>query len=339
MNATKLTTRVMTMALAFAGAACQPRGAAAAADPGDPPERGAGVVRPAEAVPPAPPVPGKPPGAPVQARQSATNARDAATQMRDAAAQQREVMQQQTNALRAATVAAAGGGSGGAGYGGSAGVHQKGFTTILGARVPLNEAPAVLTTAPIEEAVEDQWLEDLKVMDALLRNATGGPESSSSFVLGVKMMNFGRTAPMYVEGAGVVFSYNVGWPLAPSGKPGEPNADRPRERPSAWDQTKRELKGYGPGGRGPLPGEAPPLVFDQEKLDGFVDAILKVLPEATNFRHLKDTEFVFVTVSGPDESGEPVRLTLKVRKSDVDAAARGTIDAAALRQRVARRVG
>jgi hypothetical protein len=203
----------------------------------------------------------------------------------------------------------------------------------------MSEAPAVLTTEPTDDAVEQQWLEDLKVMDALLRNATGGSESTA-FVMGIKLMNYGRTAPMYVEGAGAVFSYNVGWPLAPSGKPGEPNADRPRERPSAWDQTKRELKGYG-GPGGTLPGrEAPvPLVFDQEKLDGFVDAILKVLPEATNFRHLKDTEFVFVTVSGPDESGEPVRLTLKVRKSDVDAAARGTIDANVLRQRVARRVG
>src|SRR5687768_12943651 len=213
MNATKLTTRVVTMALAFAGSACQSRGAAAAADPAE-------VLRPAEAaVPPAPPVPVTPPspraatrpGAPHQAQEEAVaQARAAAEQMRDAAVVQREAMKLQANTLRKATVAASGGGGG---YGGS----HKGFTTILGARIPMSEAPAVLTTEPTDDAIEEQWLEDLKVMDALLRNATGGSESSS-FVLGVKMMNFGRTPPMYVEGAGVVFSYNVGWPLAPSGK-------------------------------------------------------------------------------------------------------------------------
>jgi hypothetical protein len=112
--------------------------------------------------------------------------------MRDAAAQQRDATQRKANSLRAA--AAAGGGSGGGGYSGAPGGH-KGFTTILGARVPLSEAPAVLTTEPTDDVVQEQWLEDLKVMDALLRNATGGSESSS-FVLGVKLMNYGRTAPM-----------------------------------------------------------------------------------------------------------------------------------------------
>ena len=199
----------------------------------------------------------------------------------------------------------------------------------------MSEEPAVLTTEVTDPAVQEQWEEDLRVMDVLLKNATGGTEGGLT-VFGIQT-SFGRVTPMYVEGAGVVFSLKVGWPLAPSGKEAEADAQRPRERPSAWVTAQRQLKGEGPVR---VPGrEAPPMVFEQEKLDAYVDAIVRVLPEATNFRHLKDNESVFVTVSGPDESGELVRLTLKVRKSDVDAAARGTLDAPAFRQRVARRVG
>jgi hypothetical protein len=48
---------------------------------------------------------------------------------------------------------------------------------------------------------------------------------------------------------------------------------------------------------------------------------------------------VFVTVSGFDETGLPVRMTLKARKADIDQAAGGKIDADDFKQRVARRIG
>jgi hypothetical protein len=217
---------------------------------------------------------------------------------------------------------------------------------------------AVVGTEPMEPAVTDAWREDLLVMDKLLRDAVSAGAANyrdvQPRVLGLDIkMNDTRVPPTYVEGAGVILTTAVGFPLLP-GERATTQPERPRQRPSAWDRAKREVSGGGGGGGSSnialgkfdwMPdgdemafGAQPAVEYDQARLDALAEAIVKALPEATNFRHLKQDEFVFVTIVGHGETGVPARLTLKAKKSDIDAAAKGTITPEVFRSRVATRV-
>jgi hypothetical protein len=139
----------------------------------------------------------------------------------------------------------------------------------------------------------------------------------------------------------VVLSTSVAWPLAPGDDArggGNKDGERPRDRASAWERAKRELKSHGRP-NGPDGEPLPPPEFDQARLDALVDSITRMLPEASNFRHLKDGESVFVTIAGSDENGSPVRMTLKAKKSDIEEASHGRLAPEAFKTRVARRVG
>jgi hypothetical protein len=223
------------------------------------------------------------------------------------------------------------------------------------------EAVAVVSTEPMDAATGAEWREDLVVMDKLLRDASSGAAAAAGdpqrIVLGLAIKNSGnRVPPTYVEGAGVVLTTSAGFPLAPDAN-ATTRPDRPHQPPSAWDRAKREINGGGGGGgdgrgRGSDLDRARWLVdggelgvdedwhvqFDQALVDALVDSIVKVLPEATNFRHLKDGEFVFVSVVGYGESGLPARLTLKAKKADIDAASRGAITPDDFKKRVTSRV-
>jgi hypothetical protein len=196
------------------------------------------------------------------------------------------------------------------------------------------ETPAVITTEAIEAKVQNEWREDLSVMDKLVREAMQGNDHTW-VAMGIKVgMDTSRRGAMYVEGAGVLISQNVYWPLAAGGR--EETEGSSKLADSAWDRAKRELKG-GPTDK-QLSVEPPPR-FDQKKLEGLIENLIELLPQASNFRHLKADEAVIVTIGGRDEGNRSVRLTLKAKKSDINDAAAGKIDAATFKQRVSRRVG
>jgi hypothetical protein len=224
-----------------------------------------------------------------------------------------------------------------------------GSSSGRGSSAAAESAVAVVSTESMDAAAGNEWREDLVVMDKLLRDAVSDaatPRDAQRVVLGLAIKSSAnRVPPTYVEGAGVVLTTGAGFPLAP-----DPSAttrpDRPRQQPSAWDRAKRELSGGGKrqgiewfaeGGELAVEDE-PAVPFEQSKLDALVDAIVKVLPEASNFRHLKEGEHVFVSVVGYGETGLPARLTLKAKKADIDAASRGTITPEEFKSRVALRV-
>jgi hypothetical protein len=198
-------------------------------------------------------------------------------------------------------------------------------------------AAAVIATSPMSREVQDEWREDLNVMDRLLRKSAVNNDGDSP--MGLKLVSgLGRMSPMYVEGAGVILSTSIAWPLAPGAEDKDPAVgDAPRERPSKWALAKREVRGEPMMVEGPMEHRRQP--YDADRVETLSSAILSILPEATNFRHLKAGESVFVTISGINEDGAPVRLTLKAAKADIDAAAKGTIDAEAFKQRVTKRIG
>jgi hypothetical protein len=247
------------------------------------------------------------------------------------------------------------GGAGGGGYGGAGGQGGAGGGGGSYARsgvvhFTMPTAPLIVVTQSMPPQTEQEWAEDLKVMDKLLRDAVtrGSGDARPREAMGIRMtMMGGKVEPMYVEGAGAVFGFSVNSTLAAaSGEPKEA-AESPGNDASAWERAKRDLRNNGAGPAGgfapPFPGDAMPRVeprkFKRAVVEQLVDAALKVLPEASNLRHLPSGEAVFVTIAGVDEAGAPVQLTLKAKKTDVDQAASGELSPKEFKAKVARRIG
>lgn len=266
------------------------------------------------------------------------------------------------------------------GYGEATGPQ---YVTRLQSVVARAEAspPALVVTQPMAAETRAQWLEDLRIMDKLLREAVGRAGGDGvREAMGIPLVLFGQPEgqPIYVEDFGAIFSYRVGFPLAA----GAQAATRKTEKPtgSAWERAKKEIEGpqNGPGAAaqpgfapeqraaferryglqppssrsvadmygqryGIAPSAPPPgaaaVEFDPAKVDALVAAVLAVLPEAKNIRQFKESEYVIVTIAGPSDSGPPVRLTFKVKKADIDAAASGKLTPEEFKKRVARNLG
>jgi len=253
----------------------------------------------------------------------------------------------------------AGGAGGGGGYGGAGGSGGAGGAGGGGGsyarsgvvHFTMPTAPLVVVTQSMPPQTEQEWAEDLKVMDKLLGDAVtrGSGDARPREAMGIRMtMMGGKVEPMYIEDAGAVFGFSVNTTLAAASGEAKETAASPGDDASAWERAKRELKGAGAGsaagGFPPgFPGGAIPRVqsrkFKRAVVEELVDAALKVLPEASNLRHLPSGEVVFVTIAGVDEAGAPVRLTLKAKKTDIDQAASGELSPKEFKARVARRVG
>ena len=198
---------------------------------------------------------------------------------------------------------------------------------------------SIITTEAIDAAAQKELREDLAVMDRLVRDEVTRAGADAPSAMGIKITMLGQGAPMYVEGAGAVFNATVNWPLAPAGASAGKKDDRPRDPESKWEVAKREMAGSNMPRRGKGGEPFQPPAFDQQRLDALRSNLLSVLPEATNIRQLKPDDSVIVTIQGVDESGQPVRMTLKASKADVDAAAAGKINLGDFAQRVAQRIG
>ena len=206
-------------------------------------------------------------------------------------------------------------------------------TTITGSP----QQPAIITTEPLDAKSQSQLKEDLKIMDKLLRDAllrTAGEGAPRA--MGIRLVMLGNVSPMYIEGCGAVFSGVASIPLAAADAT-HPDEPQPAHNSSAWQQAKQELEG-------PTIRFSPQFTFEnakfnQEKLDALIDAVAKILPEASNIRGLKPDDSVFVTLSGADDCGAPMRLTFKARKSDIDDASAGKLKPEEFKQHITHRIG
>jgi hypothetical protein len=200
--------------------------------------------------------------------------------------------------------------------------------------------PVVVTTSTMASNTRAEWVEDLNVMDKLLRDELNRVEGDTERqALGIRLMFSGGESqqPIYMDGYGVLFSYSTDITLAAAGtkpeKEGDSNAS------SAWDNARRQL------GTGTYPNGQEWMhtfrrsKFDAERLEALTDAVVKTLREARNIRHLREDECVTVTIAGRDDAGEPVRLTLKVTKSDIAKFADQKLTPEEFKQKVARSIG
>lgn len=220
-----------------------------------------------------------------------------------------------------------------------------------------SQAPDAKSIATLEE--------DLNIMARIIQKATGRGGDEGRKAMGIHLWTLdasGRGARnMYIEGHGAIFMTNVDFPLvAPAEKAAEP-AKKP-DTSSDWEETRNELF----GGDGEEKGRVA-QAYDEARVSKLADALIDSLKNATHIRSLKPDEFVTIVVQGAGdvikiaraggrgsggtafgktaesiqffEKGGPGRgmsvLTLRVRKADIDAFAKGKLDAKEFKKKLA----
>lgn len=177
---------------------------------------------------------------------------------------------------------------------------------------------------------------------------------------------------LYLEGYGAVFMLNVALPLLPP--PAKAEETKTKEPASStWEEAKREL--YGPRGQGVEFGKIMKKVeirteeYDAKKVENLKEKLLEALKNATHIRQVKpDEQITVVVLGGPaaprgsasasrshsvtttvktsnendievwktdsDADGGSI-MTIRVKKSDVDAYAKDKIDLDAFKKKAA----
>jgi hypothetical protein len=223
----------------------------------------------------------------------------------------------------------------------------------------------VIRSSESDPKEQPQLEEDLAVMSRILEKAASersGGQPYGATAMGIDVFYTPAASPLrslYLDGYGALFMLNVGFPLlAP------PQAEGQQEKTEAnsdWEDAKQELYGQRGGGRAmAAPGEP----YDEERVNRLRDGLLESLKNATNIRGLKPDESITVCVFGGPSSGQPKArsyvkrstgssgargavavsgwvgspmrqtiMTIRVKKSDADALAKGAMTPEAFRKR------
>jgi hypothetical protein len=193
--------------------------------------------------------------------------------------------------------------------------------------------------------------------------------------MGVRLSMFGDGLKnMQIEDYGVIFLVKVNFPLSgPPAKIAENKGEQRTN--STWEEAKRELygpaKGLPGGGFGggfqAVPGAPPSEPYNPKRIEELKESLVDALKNASNIRGLKEEDNVTVVVTGGGSSdfvyiyrkfvaqsnystdptvvtqdeesksspGPKSTLTIKARKGDIDAFAKGKMDADGFKKKVA----
>lgn len=184
-----------------------------------------------------------------------------------------------------------------------------------------SDAPELLLTRPLDATRRAECIEDLRVMDKLLRDGVSQAEQEvarQAMGIRLRITSQPQTPPQWIDGLAVVFRYDVNFPLAASGK-APPPAGRETNASSAWERARRELQGDTRAKPAPRRANtAPSAPFESERVESLIDSIALALAQARNIRHLDPAAAILVTVSGADDAGQPLRLTLRTTRRDLE---------------------
>lgn len=307
-----------------------------------------------------------------QAAKAQAAAQDAQAQAQKAQAELAKTQAQMDRAQKKMAQAGASFGGGGfGGYKPSTGPEaQDPFQGML-ARVPERRAGRTLVVHSSEPDPKEQAKveEDMAVMSHILEKAASeraggrGAMAWSGTAMGIGVLFNPEASPLrslYLEGYGALFLLNVGFPVLPP-----PQADDQQDKPetsSDWEEARQELYGQGGGGRVMT---APSEPYDKERVSRLRDGLLESLKNASNIHDLKPDDSITVCVFGSPNSGQPKHnkayvkrgprtgdpahdaavvglggspsrqtiMTIRVKKSDADAFAKGAITLEAFRKR------
>jgi hypothetical protein len=210
--------------------------------------------------------------------------------------------------------------------------------------------------------------EDLSVMALILRKATGGSRGEEKRIaLGIEVDSsvFGSSSGarnIYLEGYGALFLLGVRFPLvAPDDKTDEVNDKEVAD--SDWAEAREEYLNEGVSAFEEQfqhvwksVGRPTPEEYEPDKVEELKTSLLSALKNATNIRGLQPDNYVTVVIQGAeaaradkpgnrragkrstntrrsDSDRSETVMTMRVKKSDVDAFAKGSLDLEAFRKK------
>lgn len=240
------------------------------------------------------------------------------------------------------------------GGGASVGTAGPGYGTRLQSliqRAPGNSGRTlVIRSSNVDPKEQANLEEDLAVMSHIFDKAIAGKPGDDPrrrTAMGIDVFFTASPSPLrrlYLDGYGALFMLNVDFPLlAPAAKP-----DAPKEKPqtdSTWQEAQRELYGQPAGAD---PSRSIVEQYSEDKVNDLKNALLEAFKDATNMRNLKSDDAITVCVfggvngvpaglkvQGPfggysnSAGGSPLRrtiMTIRAKKSDVDAFAKGKLN-------------
>ena len=200
--------------------------------------------------------------------------------------------------------------------------------------------------------------EDLFVMARVIsRTLERAQADGADFKMGVPILLGGRSVrPMYIEGLGPLFMIKVNFTLLPPPKP-EENATNADALDSEWRAAQRDVFSETTGVLVLDEPTGRTSSYKEDQVELLKKELVGALKLAANIRGLKSDEFVNIAVFGhatrvrrgssglagngttdtiPADLGvnKGSVLTLRARKSDIDAFAAGKLDADAFRTKV-----
>jgi len=224
----------------------------------------------------------------------------------------------------------------------------------------------VVRTSDADAKAQANLEEDLAVMSRILDKTVAKKlDDRGNRFMGINVLfapGSGSIRNLYLEGYGALFLLNVNFALLPPPEKPEPTKEK-SEAGSTWEEAKQELYGQSDAwaqvGKtlkfSMTPGRQ--QEYDKEKVDDLKESLLEALKNTTNIRNLKADESITVCVFGgvsaapgkariweirtpnaPDadegfvtegDDGPPARgtiMTIRVKKSDADAFAKGKLN-------------
>jgi len=180
-----------------------------------------------------------------------------------------------------------------------------------------------------------------------------------------------RRAELPLEGYGALFLLNVSFPLKPAATPSEEKSEKIED--SEWERTRREIYGRDPDasrsgstffkmvpGEIDMGGRARTARYDAQRVEDLKRDLLETLKNAANLLEVKADEAITVVVLGPkasnsDKSSSPKKqddsqhrskrrttspppsgqttMSVRIKKSDAEAFAKGTLNLEEFRSR------
>lgn len=231
------------------------------------------------------------------------------------------------------------------------------------------DRPLIISSSTPDEKSLASLDEDLNIMARVLdKSADSGSRDEDRKAMGIHLWATGsgnRARNLYIEGHGAIFILNVPFPLlAP---PTKPQVEEKKEAASStWEEARNELYGREddrPGTKRKSGDKRPPVPYDAGRVEDLKKDLSEALKNATHIRGLKDNETVTVVVQGagsgsvqrariagpkgdaetdvfafafaPGSGGGPRSvMTLRAKKSDIDAFAKGKTELDEFRKKV-----
>jgi hypothetical protein len=197
-----------------------------------------------------------------------------------------------------------------------------------------------------------QLQEDLAVMSRILEKATAEFKEEREEAAGIPILALGanqKTRAMYLEDYGVVFTLTTGLPLRAEAKAQEVEEKLDKPGNEEWNEVRNELFGERRPPRGERAGK---VEFDPHQFEEFRDALLEAMRQAANIRNLNGNDWITVIVRGRghedlgdrrfdvflqngdgrdavitpfpggEERGDLSTMVLRIKKAELDQAAR-----------------